>query len=104
MGKKGSHVLSLSFLSFGLKGGLAERKVGQVFLISFPCYGWGNNGRAWSFNFFKNRSLVGGKGGREVEIHWKVTCVINFEISSQSAKKSILEHFPKFLSYFIIIW
>jgi len=25
----------------------------------------GYNGRAWSFNFLKNRSLVGGKGGRE---------------------------------------
>jgi hypothetical protein len=62
----------------------------------------GNNVRAWSFYLFINRSLVG--GGGKVEIHWKVTCVINFEILSQSAKKSILEHFAKFLSYFIIIW
>ncbi len=52
----------------------------------------------------KKRSLVGGGGGGKVEIHWKVTCLINFEISSQSAKKFILEHFPKFLSYFITIW
>ncbi len=43
-----------------------------------------------------------GEGGK-VEIHWKVTCVINFGISWQSVKKSILEHFPKFLTYFIII-
>jgi hypothetical protein len=35
VGKKGSHVLSLSFLSFGLKRGLAERKVGQVIYL-FP--------------------------------------------------------------------
>jgi hypothetical protein len=63
MGGNGSHVLSLSFLSFGLKGGLAERKVGYVFLSLSLVMDGSNNVRAWSFYFLKNRSLVEGGGG-----------------------------------------
>jgi hypothetical protein len=64
MGRNGSHVLSLSFLSFGLKGGLAERKVGQVFLsLSLVMDGATMGGHGHLF-FIKTRSLVGGGGGR----------------------------------------
>jgi hypothetical protein len=72
----GSHVLSLSFLSFG-----PSREEGWIdFFISFPCYGWGQQWEGMVILFLKiNRSLVG--GGGKGEIHWKVTCVINFEIS-----------------------
>jgi hypothetical protein len=54
------HVLSLSlFLILGLGEAWWKGGMSMGFFLSFPYYGWDNNGRAWSYSFFKNRPLVG---------------------------------------------
>ncbi len=74
------HVLSLFFLSFGLRASLAERPVGWVFFSLSIVMGGTTMGRHGHIFFEKIDHRLGGGGGRLRFIG--KSRVTNFEIST----------------------